>query len=456
MGVYRKLKQPCACGKAQADWHACTCPRSAEFYVRFEVMGAVIQQKLTGITTEKEALQIELGMARKAKQGHGQELLDFMNDRKCRDTFCRIGEILDATVDTSVRILKEDKYAKRIAQALLLVLARALDLWTIYDGAAKTFGRKLGSQIADEARLRKLSASVLDGELVRKYFKAATGRLDWIEAFPENTSVNSTLAHARQVFSPNALTLKLAHLKLPKGITQPGGFLKHKTLPEFAPAPEPFEAEQFAVLVEAAEKLWGTPGKWPLAAINLALRQTGMRSDSLVHLHQSWLKHFGDDGWMMEVRKVKGGTAEYSIPVSDRLAMTLLAPGRPFTLWTGEPERQADTGYLLPGHENARKRALRDHTRWMKTLLPPTQSLSEQSNHRLRDTAAAICYSWFKSDGRKVSSEMLGNGWKVNEKHYAKLRINVSDLMKRELAHAQRLLHRPENVLPMVPQGKVA
>lgn len=425
MGVYRKLKQPCFCGNAPSDWHSCTCPRSDEFYVRFEVMGEVIQQKLTGITTEKEALTVEQGMERKAKQGHGQELLDFMRERKCRDTFCRIGTILDAAMDPDSGIFKDPKYARRYCQALLLVIARGLDMWTVYDGSAKTFGRKLGSQIADEVRIRKLSSSVLDGDLVRKYFRACTGRLDWNRPFPENTSANSTLGHARCLFTEKMRTLKLDHLKFPPALTKEGGFLRHALLPELQPEPAPLTIPEFQAIVEAAEKFKDHAEFGHRYIINLALRQTGLRSGSVEHVHRDWVHKF-NEGYMMEVRKVKGGTAQYSIPITEELATMILA----------------SEDYLIPGDDAARGRLVQEHGTWMASLVAaPARGF--QSNHRLRDTVAAICYSWL---GRDAAVEMLGHSSRaINAKSYARLRIDVSDLMKTELAHAQRAVHRPEN-----------
>jgi hypothetical protein len=137
---------------------------------------------------------------------------------------------------------------------------------------------------------------------------------------------------------------------------------------------------------------------------------------------------------MLHVRIVKGGTAAYSIPVSDTFADKLNA-------CEGE-------GYALAGTPAQRSELIKAHGTWLKGILEETDTLSEQSNHRLRDTVASICFSTW---GRDVASEMLGNGKEVNRRHYARLRINVTPLMRAELAHAARLhvSTQPANVVPI-------
>jgi integrase len=213
----------------------------------------------------------------------------------------------------------------------------------------------------------------------------------------------------------------MKHLNLPPM----DKFLKHPGLPEASVVPEPVRGDEFAAMLAAAEAL---PVGDVRRTINLILRQTGMRSGSLVHLHRDWMEQF-PDGWVMHLRRVKGGTAEYSVPVTEEVAQAVLG----------------SDGYTLPGDEAARARAVQAHSAWVKTVIGETASRSEQGNHRLRDTAASIAFSWL---GRDAAVEMLGNGREVNKKHYARLRIPVTDAMRHELRAALRLT-QPGNVVPM-------
>jgi integrase len=222
------------------------------------------------------------------------------------------------------------------------------------------------------------------------------------------------------------VALKMRELSLPKLEK----FMKHPGLPVAAVVPEPVKGDGFSAMLKAVGDL---PADDVRGTINLILRQTGMRSGSLVALHRDWVEQF-EDGYTLHVRTVKGGTAEYSIPVTDEVAELVL--GR--------------DGFTLPGDERERRRAVETHSTWVKTVIGATDSASEQGNHRLRDTVASIAFSWL---GRDAAVEMLGNGREVNKRHYARLRINVTAEMKHELRAVRRL--RPENVVEL-PGQKVA
>jgi integrase len=226
------------------------------------------------------------------------------------------------------------------------------------------------------------------------------------------------------------------------------GFLKHPRIPQPDPMPEPFEAEEFKTIVEAAAKLRDDPAQRHLYLINLVLRQTGIRSGSVAELHKSWVRRF-KSGPILDVAVVKGGTAAYNIDIPEALA----------TLIETEGSRRlpggAEQGYLLPGSATQRARLVHQHTRWLKTLVKETESLSEQANHRLRDTAGTIAYTVW---GRAAAVALLGHAdEEINRKNYAKLKIDVSDLMRAELAHVARLVTstQPANVVP-IEQGTAA
>jgi len=437
MFTFRRLLQPCTCG---LKWPECTCPRTDHFYARFDYKGRQHCPVLQGVTTQAEATVKGNKMEKMIKDGYGDDLTAFLDSHKARCTYASIGAIITAILEErGGRVWKSEKQVRRVVNDLRIVIAYARNLWTIHDGSVKRPGVAVGTRIWDAARIDPLPSSILDGTLTRAYFKARAGTLDWVEAQDGNTTVNATLRHAREAVRGKIRAHNLVGLRLPDF----SEFLAVPLLPEEDPLPEPFTTEQFQTIVEAAEKYRDHPTLSHRYKINLALRQTGMRSGSAAWLHRGWLSQF-HDGPMLHVRKVKGGTAAYSIPVSAELA-AILRPSRAFTVWTGEPP--PDTGYLLPGNDKARMKLVEEHGAWMKTLTPATESRSEQSNHRLRDTAAGICYSWL---GREAAMEMLGHSSrKVNARNYAKLRINVCELMKRELAAAQRLVHQPSNVLKM-------
>ncbi|MCV5968742.1 hypothetical protein, partial [Lactococcus petauri] len=67
------------------------------------------------------------------------------------------------------------------------------------------------------AKVRGLAASVLTAQLVRDYFRNRQGgeELDLNTRAAGNRSINSTLNHARQLFTGRALSYKLGELQLP-------------------------------------------------------------------------------------------------------------------------------------------------------------------------------------------------------------------------------------------------
>lgn len=421
MMVFRRLKGRCTCG--EVDWHKCSCARYPDFSVKFERAGRQCLRTLRGVRSESEALRLAKAMERAEDDKAKAELWAFLDARRLRNTWATIGQVIGRTLDESIKTMRRN-IARRNANDLRRVVA-------IGEGLMEPDGN-LNHMTAAEARalvakVDGISTAVLTPALVKRYLMARCGgRIDWHEAQEGNVSINATLDHARGCFSRRQMELVLRGLNLP----DLDGFLKHPVLPAAAPEPEPIEGDLFAVMVAEAEGLRRAGDL--RGVVNLIYRQTGLRAGSMMALHSDWLRRF-DDGWMLYVGTVKGGTARYNIPVGDELAAEMLA--RP--------------GFTLGATEEARRAALKSHTEWLKGVVGAA-ARGSQAGHRLRDTVAAVLFSWL---GREAAVEMLGHAdATVNQKHYARLRINVTEPMKLELAAATRLgcvRGAPGNVVPL-------
>lgn len=341
---------------------------------------------------------------------------------RSRREFATIGEVCAAiSGGDGARVRKSAKDQRRLANDLRLVVARALDLWTVQrEGGGR--GWRVGERRPDAARIDALPLTVLDADFVPRYFRGALGEeeLDWIEPVEGGAAINSTLRHVRDIFAPTGKvrTLLLRALKLP----DLAGFLGHPLLPQFAATPEPIHCAFFDAMTIAAR------AAGDVGIVNLILRQTGMRSYSVAMLHRGWLRRL-PDGWWVDVRDRKGGTAEYSVPVSEELATLLQA---------------SPTGYAVPGADEAARMRLVNvtHNGWLKGgdgagwagIGAPLRG--DSGNHRLRDTVGSAALSWL---GRDVASELLGHAEKRTLDHYARLRVEVSSIMRAEGAAWSRV-----------------
>lgn len=378
--------------------------------------------RCTGTTVKAEAGKIEAAVVRGLHSENWARALEAMEGAKMRRTLCTLGEIAAAYLDPSVKLLKDEKQARRNVNDLFLVLAWALDLWVVHEGGIR--GIKIGERVPDRGRIGALAASVLTGKLVKDYFTAKHGgRLNLNEELEGNASINSTLGHARDVFAPKAMSYKFEGLALP----DLRGFLDEPLLPVLQGEPAPVKEAEFAAMVAGAAAMGGE-----LELVNMIFRQTGLRSGSVLGLHRDWLERLRD-GWWLHVRVRKGKTALYSIPVGEELAGRILSrPGLT----------------VLPGGSEGERLALVNggHNEWLKGIVGGAGGRG-QGNHRLRDTVACVLRSWL---GMEVAVEALGHAdAKTTMKHYAKLRMDVSDLMKGELGAFQRV--RPV-VVPFVEQ----
>lgn len=408
--------------KPSGQWAKADLPEYLpNWYFKFRFRGKQIL-RCTGTPVKAEAEKIEGAMRRGLHSENWKIALEAMEGAKLRRSHCSIAQIEKAYLDEGVKILKDPKQVRRNVNDLYQVLAWALDLWAVNEGGIR--GVKLGSRVPDRTRIGALSAAVLTGKLVKDYFRAKHGgALNLNEELEGNLSINSTLGHARDVFTPKAISYKFEGLALP----DLRGFLEEPLLPVLQAVPEPVKETEFAAMVAGASALGGE-----LELVNMIFRQTGLRSGSVLGLHRDWLERLRD-GWWLHVRVRKGKTALYSIPVGEELAGRILSrPGLT----------------VLPGGSEGERKELVNgrHNEWLKGIIGGAGERG-QGNHRLRDTVAAVLKSWL---GMEVAVEALGHAdAKTTMKHYAKLRMDVSDLMRAELGAFQRV--RPV-VVPFVDQ----
>lgn len=387
--------------------------KSETYYFKITFQGKQILRN-TWTSEKAKAQQFENGWKRKLREGKANDFLAALDGLKTRRQCCTIGEICSAWEDEAVRIMKDDKGNRRVPAELRRVVAYARDLWTKHTGGVR--GVKLGDPIPDKARIDPLPASILTGALVRDYFKARQdGVLDVSEPQPGNTSINSTLRQARVAFSRKAMAYKYDKLTLP----DVAGFMREPLLPQEDSEPHPVRAAEFDAMLAAAP---AAPKE--IALVNMILRQTGLRSGSVEALRADWLEKL-KDGWWMHVRVRKGRTALYSVPISRELAARIL-------------RRRRKPAVVLPDGTPAQRHELvhKLHNEWLKGLIGGAGE-RVQGNHRLRDTVATALLSWLGMDAAKLA---LGHAdEKTTQKHYARLRIDVSGAMQTELVAWGRL-----------------
>ena len=221
MSVF-KLRRP------KSQWAS---PEVPEFYDTYymKLHGAEGKQMLrnTHATDKALAAKVEAAARRKVREEGWQGLLDALEPVKARRTLATLGDIETAYLKEGVQIVKQDKAARDNVASLFRVVAWSQGLWTAAGEGMK--GIKPGTRVHDAARIRKLSAGVLTGELVRGYFRERQGgkELDVSSRKAENRSINSTLNHARQVFSKRARAYKMGKLQLP----DLDGFMEEPMLP---------------------------------------------------------------------------------------------------------------------------------------------------------------------------------------------------------------------------------
>lgn len=406
MSVFRKLLP-------KARWADPSVPeRSDTWSVNFQWRGRQIIRD-TKMTRKADAEAFLRRLRAELASERAGEVFAAFEASKLRRTGASLGQVVAAYLDPTVELVKDEKQRRRNVADLRLVVAWARDLWAVHEGGVR--GVKIGAQIADARRIDALPVSVLTAQLVRDYYRARSGgTLAVTVARAENRSINSTLGHARDVFSAKARAWKFEELALPD-LT---GFLKEPYLPEEEARPEPLKAAQFAAMLAAAAAVGGE-----LELVNRIFRQTGMRSGSVRLLRGDWLEELEPGVWWVHVRERKGGTAEYSVPVSPELAADIRARGPGFTV-------------LPDGTETQRAAVVNEqHNEFLKGVL--SESGRGQGNHRLRDTVATILLSWL---GIEAAKRALGHAdEKTTLRHYANLQIAVTDEMRAELQAFTRL-----------------
>ncbi len=438
MSVF-KLRRP------KSQWPSPDKPVYYETYY-FKIHGEGGKQILrtTHATDRAAAEKVEAAAKRKIKQAGWQGLLDALEPMKARRTLATLGDIADAYLDEAIQIVKEDRAAKDNVASMFRIVACALDLWTVAGTGMK--GVKAGRKIHDIARIRKLSSGVLTGELVRGYFRYRQGgELDLSARREENRSINSTLNHARQLFSRRSKSYKMGKLQLPD-LT---GFMEEPMLPAAECEAHPLTGEQWDMMVKEAARLEDRE----VALVNQLLRVTGMRSAELVALHSSWLVPEGK-GWAIEIRDRHESRAE---PKAGEKQGALLVPK-----WSqkGVKNRKVPVpadlveqlrsrkGYLIGPDllPSCREKLVnRKHNYWLKAMIGGLGK-KVQGNHRLRDTVCSALWSLY---GPSAAQEAAGHvDPKTTSKHYAKRMVTVPAGMVKELE-----LWAPGNVVSIRKAG---
>lgn len=439
MAVFKRLAIPkCICERSKAPVHqrnevVCTCPRRETYSLQYRDNSGKQILRNTDFTVKGDAERFEKGILNGLRSERRREVWDFLEGMRQRRAVCCLGDLRKAVVESKDKFRKSEKDMRRVVNDLYLVVAHALGLWTTESRSVHAHWQKKGTkERPDVGRIDALSSSVLEGDLVKKYFAARSegGVIDWVEQREENTSINSTLGHARDLFR-GKMALAIEGLELDGKKLK--AFMEHPQLPTVSPVPEPVEGEVYQKMIESAERLkmghravpessdYAYVRPYGVYLANLAFRQTGMRVGSVVHLHKDWLRKM-EDGWWMDVKRRKGGTAEYSLPISEELANLV---------------RLSLTGYLLPGDDEAqRMEVLQAHNEWLKGIIGGLGEL-KQAAHRLRDTVAGTARKLW---GIEVAAEVLGHAdIKTTKKHYTRLRMDVTLLQERECGALGRL-----------------
>jgi integrase len=365
------------------------------------------------------------------RSDRGAEVLAFLqgDESRMRRVCASIGDVWDAYEVGWKHWLKDEKCARRNLNDLALVIAHALDFWTVNEGGRR--GTKVGAEVPDLVRIRALSVGRLNKDLVRGYFlsrqveaeiaaedEAGKPMLMWREA-EEHAAINSTLDHACDVFSSSAREHAFDRVKLPD-LTE---FLKAKRLPEGEALPSPFSSVEFAALVAAfAAVREAEPELWLLDTIH---RQTGMRPVYVMGLRGSWLVQGEAGQWYIELRArpeegfaKKRGTLNQFIPITPALRDLIAAQGHGLTI--------AGTATTT-----ARLALRKRHNAMIKATVNDEGSHG-QGAYRYRDTVASILAHLRGVDAAQWA---LGHTTSTTTlRHYARALPGVSDLMQSELS----------------------
>lgn len=435
MAIFRRLKPA-------RLWSDPAIPERYEnFSMKFTFRGKQILRD-TFTPVKSEALKFEARVRRELAGDHSREMWDALEKMKARKvTGDRMEELFAAWENgwTTVRQAGAVKECRRCLNELLRVLAYAHDLWTTVDQGRYRMRHTV--RVPDRERIGALPTSALNGETVRAYLRKRSeeecGSASWAEARPEHLRINSMVRNARDMLRAKAW----AHLYEPAGLVKPAkleDFMKFDLLKQIEGEPEPLSAEEFDRMVAAAGDLELSTDvmQREVALVNALMRSTGLRSGSVELARSDWLEK-RHDGWWLVVRSVKSGTRKYDVPITDALAAR-------FTDRVKENEgMKSPRGEFIPcflilPHGTAAQRAEvvdKLHNRFLKATLGTAGR--GQGNHRLRDTVAAVCRSWLTLD---IAVEMLGHeDERTTRKHYARVRQDISDTMKRELDAARRL-----------------
>lgn len=347
------------------------------YRIRLKYLGGQVLRN-THTTVRAEAVKTAL-LALKAAQstfarGQQDRFRALMDETSDRQVWPSVGTVLDTYLDGSVMTASHD-VMRRNASALLLVIR------TVHE--------------CSNEEARAMPATVVNADLAREFQRVRQGGTRDIASRAEgNTSINSTLTHARGVFSRAAMSEKYGKLRLPDTIAGFREVMRLKTpATQFTPIPD----GEYRKMDKASRELrLKDPEMW---LVNQLLRRLGLRSKELQWARGTWLEQSGGQLYLLvQDRPDEGftqkGVLPRRLPVAADLAAVLLP-------------RMGDGFLILPdGGLKARENLVRArHNAWLKRFIT-VPSKTSKANHLLRKHIGSVIYT---THGVEAAAKYLGH-----------------------------------------------
>lgn len=307
------------------------------YYAFCRHKGKETRQSLASATTLEAARKVCKAMLQKINDESLTALIDALGPLRAKQIWATIGDIIKAALAGAA--INQNKTLVTNTNCLRLVVADAQGI----DRTAEGWKDKVDA----------LSASVLDRQLVYRFFAARQAKLGQAKLNFDITDaahggINSTLQNARGVFSKLAMEAHFDKLKLPD-LTP---FLRTMSLKVPPRRPPEIEAADVQAMDAAAVALrLADPQAWELWRV---MRLSGMRPFEVMAARASWLRRDEAGKWLLDIRdraaetlpavggkpviipalRLKRGTAESTLIVSDAVMEVfqgregyLIAPG---------------------------------------------------------------------------------------------------------------------------------